>query len=274
MATSAQDIIEMFLKPYGLDSLASWAWGEYLSSGLTSADSFTPILKAKLPQQQAFIDRFPAYNDMLKAGKGISIDQYVTYEKNISDAASLYGLPKSFVADRTYVADILKAGVSANEFAARAQIARDNSLLAPPETKQALQSLYGVTPGDLTAYWMDPDKALPILQQQATAAAVAGAGLANGVAVDRATAERIGAMGYSDAQVRSGFGSAAGQQALSTGNGETVSQQQLVDAQFGNVAAQQAVQRVQQGHVAQFQQGGGAQTVQSGVSGLGQSGTR
>lgn len=266
---SAQQILTAFLADYGLESLASWAWSQYTASGVTSIDEFTPVLRAELPKQQAFKIRFPAYDQMLQQGKGISVDEYVRYEKDLNKASNYYGLPAGFIEDRDYIAKIMLADVSADEFAERAQMARDNALNAPAETRQALQDLYGMSEGDLTAFWMDPDKAMPLLQRRSTAAAIAGAGLKNAIAISAAEAERLAAEDITAARAREGFQQVALQQGLQYGGGETVTQEELVAGQFGNAQAAQKVERVRGARTAEFAQGGGAAAGQAGISGLG-----
>lgn len=266
---SAQDILRAFLADYGLESLANWAWNQYTASGVTSIDEFTPILRAELPKQQEFKVRFPAYDQMLQQGKGISVDEYVRYEKDLNKAANYYGLPAGFIEDRDYIAKIMLADVSADEFAERAQMARDNALNAPAETRQALQDLYGMSEGDLTAFWMDPDKAMPLLQRRSAAANIAGAGLRNAVAISAAEAERLAAEDITAARAREGFQQVAAQRGLQYGMGETVTQEELVAGQFGDQAAATKVERVARGRTAEFQQGGGAAAGQAGISGLG-----
>jgi hypothetical protein len=266
---SAQDILRAFLADYGLESLASWAWSQYTASGVASIEEFTPALRAELPKQAAFKQRFPAYDAMLQANKGISVDEYVRYEKDLNKAANYYGLPAGFLDDRDYVAKIMLADVSADEFAERAQMARDNALNAPAETRQALQDLYGMSEGDLTAFWMDPDKAMPLLQRRSTAAAIAGAGLKNSIAISAAEAERLAAEDITAAKAREGFQQVAAQQGLQYGEGETVTQQDLIGSVFGDAQAAQKVERVQRSRTAEFAQGGGAAASQSGIAGLG-----
>lgn len=268
---SAQDILAAYLKAYGLESLATWAWNSYTMSGVTDMDAFTPILRAELPKQKAFIDRFPAYNEMLAAGKGISIEEYVKYEKDLTKAANFYGLPAGFVEDRDYIKKIMLADVSADEFAERAQLARDNALNAPAETTQALKDLYGMSDGDLTAFWMDPDKAMPLLQRRSAAATLAGVGLRNSITISQAEAERLAAQGVTVAQGTQAFSQVAEQQALQAGYGETATQAELVAGAFGDVQAAKKVERVTKSRTGQFADAGGAQTGQTGVVGLGKS---
>jgi hypothetical protein len=268
---SAQAIIESVLEEYGLSSLATWAWQQYLSSGASSVEQFTPQLRAELPKQQAFIERFPAYQPLLDAGKGISIEAYRKYETDIAKAARFYGLPESFVNDKNYVKEIMLKDVSADEFAERAQIARDNALNAPTEVRDALKNLYNVSEGDLTAYWMDPERALPIIQRQASAVQIAGAGLRNKIAIDAAQAERLAAQDVTAKEAAGGFANVAAQRGM-TGGDYAASQDDLIAAQFGDAEASLRVDRARSSRTAQYQGGGGAAESQAGVTGLGRSG--
>ena len=131
---------------------------------------------------------------------------------------------------------------------------------APQEVRDALASQYGVTGGALVGYFLDPDKAMPILEKQWAAAQVTGAAAQQQVAIDKATSERLAAQGVSYDQAEQGFGQVAATTGLAAGRGETATTSDLIGAAFGDAAAQQKVTRIAKGRTGKFQEGGGAAT--------------
>lgn len=270
MATAAdadaRSLITNALDQYGLGSLGDWAWNRYLQTGSTSQ------VFLELKDQQAYKDRFPAMADLAKSGQAISEAAYVNYEQTVGQLLQQYGIPKGMYDTPQEIATMLTHQVSPSEVNDRLRIATTAAYNAPPEVKAALAQQFGVSGGDLTAYFLDPEKSLPLIQQKVATAEVSGAAARQQVAVDQATAERLAAEGVSYDQATQGFGQVAGLQTLKGVGGEAATQQDLIGAAFGDQKAQQKVTRIQQGRTAAFQAGGGAQTATSGVSGLGSTG--
>lgn len=276
MATDAKQIITSFLDDYGLGSLGEWAWNSWLSSGYSDLDSFVrDKLMLDLPKQEAFKQRFPAYEQVNRnaannGGVGITIDGYKNYEEAAKNNARLYGIPESMFTSQ-YIADALTSGVSEKELEQRMAINRNIAINAPAEVKQAMRDLYGISDvdGALTAYYFEPDRALNELQQQSAAAQVAGAALENQVSIGRATAERLAAQGVSYDEARQGFNQVGQDKALASGFGEQVSVDTMAQGQFGSAPAALETARVRSTKKAEFAGGGGAADSTKGVSGLG-----
>jgi hypothetical protein len=272
VALTARQIIQSFLEEYQLGSLGDWAWTLYTTSGTEDINEFVRgQLTVELPKQEAFKVRFPAYEQLRASGRGISVDQYRQYEKDAVDLAHTYGLPMAMFEDRDYLAQMMISDVSGRELEQRMVINREAAYNAPPEVRSALEQMYGVgrTAEALTAYYFDPDKALPILQQQFQASQIAGASLQQGIATDQATAERLAQQGVTFEQAQQGFRQVANDRALTYGAGDTVGSDTATAAAFGNQAAQAETTRVRKARQGAFASGGGAAESQKGVSGLG-----
>lgn len=272
MATSARQIIQTFLDEYGLGALGEWAWNLYTTSGAGDINEFVRgQLSVEIPKTEAFKNRFPAYEQLIAQGRGISVDQYRQYEKDITETAHSFGLPAAMFEDRAYVAQMMVSNVSANEFAQRAAINRDAAYNAPQEVRDELVAMYGYAEGmaALTAIYFDPEKSVPVLQQQFQTAQVAAAGLMQGVTVSRETAERLSQQGVSWEQAQAGFRQVAQDQALAAAPGDSIGQDQATAAAFGDAGAQAEVARVRRTRSAAFQGGGGVAESQTGVRGLG-----
>jgi hypothetical protein len=264
-STSAQVLLNDFFASRGLASLGTWAWDLY-KQGM-SVDE----IQLRMYDTPEFKARYPAYETLAQQGRAISVDAYQAYEKTTRDLLHQYGIPTGMYDTPESIAKMLVNDVSVSEQNDRLQIASAAAYSAPQEVRDALANQYGVASGGLVAYFLDPDKAAPLLQKQWQASQVTGAAYRQQMALDVAEAERLAAQGIGYDEAVQGFGQVAAQKGLGAGIGETVDEAARVAAVFGDTAAQAQVQRVQKGRAAQFGGGGGAADGQAGVSGLGSS---
>jgi hypothetical protein len=262
---SAKAIINGALSQFGLGTLSEWAWAEYQKTG----DVNTVLLN--LRSQPDYIHRFPAMGDLAAQGNAISEAAYVNYEQSVRQLLQSYGVVRGMYDTSADIANLLTKNVSPSEVNDRLRLATEAAMTAPQEVRDALAARYGVSGGGLISYYLDPDKAEPLLQQQFASAQVQGAAQRQGMATDLATADRLASEGVSYDQAYQAFGQVAALNPLTGGLGETVGQGTLQDAAFGDANAQAKVTHVQQSRKAAFQSGGGANDSASGVSGLGAS---
>jgi hypothetical protein len=266
---SAYSIISNALAEYGLGHLTEQVWAQYLTTGDANAVMFDMRNNSKNPLYAEFHKRFPAYKALADAGQAISPAEYVQYEKSIAQLTQAYGLPAGVFDPATDITDMLINNVSVTEAKERFDMAATAAYSAPQEFRDALVNEYGMTPGDLVAYWLDPDRAMPVLERQFSAARLIGAAAENALAVSREQAERLASLGIGYEAGRQGFQAAAGLEGLETGAGETIGEAERVDAAFGDVEARRKQQRIQASRVGQFEGGGNFVASQEGVSGLG-----
>ena len=260
---SAQATITNLLGQYGLASLGQWAWNKYLNG----EDPTQIMLELrKTPDYEA---RFPAMAELAKQGHAITEASYINYEQSIAGLLHANGLPKGMYDSPQDIAKMLVSNVSVNEAQARIQLAATAAFSAPKEVRDALLSQQGIDAGHLISFFLDPDRAAPIIQRDLAMAQVAGAGATQGVNVDALTAANLADQGISFGQAQQGFGQVAQTAGLGGGFGETVNQGTRTAAAFGNSDANQAEQRVIKGRLANFNKGGGLAEQQGGVAGLG-----
>jgi hypothetical protein len=146
---------------------------------------------------------------------------------------------------------------------------------APPELRQTFSQYYGIDSGGLTAYFLDPNKALPLLTKQYAAAQIGTEAEMQDFAIGVGLAEQLQEFGVSQEQARQGFAETSRRRGFTQGRGDVVSQEELIQGTLmGQQEAVQAIERVQRGRTGQFEQGGGFATTQQGVSGLGTAATR
>lgn len=210
----------------------------------------------------------------------ISIQDAVGYRDNAIQLMRAAGLPGEFYDKPDDLARFQIHDVSLVELKSRIDEASLASTQAPPETRTQLESLYGIDSGHLTAYYLDPDKALPVLQKQFAAATLSGTGVRSGYgALDQGQAERLATLGVTADQAASGFGQLVQSRELfgalpgEAGVGAVSRDQQLAAAFGGDVAAQERLRRTAAARKAMFGEGGGFAAGQKGLAGLGSAAT-
>ena len=265
---SAKALIEAALGRFGLSSLASWAWTEYLNGA-----SVEEVMLA-IRDRPEYKLRFPAMDQLATAGRAISEESYIEYESTVRGLLQRYGFPSGMYDTPEKIAGMLVSDVSASEVNERLATAAAATFEYPAEVRQRLHAEFGAGPGDLAAYMMDPDLAVPIIQQRVKTAQVYGAADQQRVQIEREQAQRLAENGVTFEQARQGFGQVSATQGLAAGYGETIDQSDRIAAAFGDADKARKQQRVQLGRQAQFRGGGSAVETQQGVTGLGGASTR
>ena len=261
---SAKVQITSYLESLGLGDIGEWAWERY-KDGASAEQIFLEIR-----QQPAYKARFPAMEQLAKEGRAISEQAYIAYERSGRPALQRFGIPQGIFDTPETFADALLNNVDAAEFADRVQMAANAQFKAPPEVRQALADRYGVDSGGLTAIYLDPDRAMPVLEREAATASIAGAAARAGVEWGTwDQAERYARDGATYEQAMQRFQRVARAEALRYGYGERLDTDQQVAAEFGEGQAQRDVERVVKGRTAGFQGGGRFADTREGVSGLG-----
>lgn len=227
------------------------------------------MLMLEIYERPEYKTRFPGMAELRKAGKAISEAAYMGIEKQMEQTARFFDLPKGFYDGPEDFGNLIGKQVSAKEFQDRLQVGQDLARTLNPYVKEALSSLYGVGEGALTAYVLDPDKALSVIQKQAKAAQFvgyareAGFGLASvtpEVATDIAGTAPYASL--SEQQMQKSLQQAGQlrreQSRLAGIEGEVYQEQEALDAVIsGSSEALLASQRRAQREVARFGERGG-----------------
>lgn len=266
--TSAKDLITGFLTTYGLGSLGEWAWAQYLAGATVDQ------IMLEIREHPTYKARFPAMEALAQRGNAISESAYVEYEITTRRLLQQWGVTSGLYDTPDRIANLLINSVSASEINDRLQLAASAAYQSPPEVRQALQDRFHLQGGDFVSFYLDPDRALPLIQQQYQSAQVMGAARQQQVGINDAEADRLALNGVSFEQAQQGFGQVAATERLAYGSGEVIAQDQRVRAAFGDAAAAMQQRRVQASRAARFQGGGNAAETQEGVTGLGRSGSR
>ena len=170
----ASDKLTALFSAYGLESLAP-----FINTRIM-ADVSEEMLLLELYDRPEYQQRFPGMASLRKKSRTITEKEYMDIEKAMTQTARFFDLPKGFYDGPEVFGNLIGAEVSAKEFQDRLQIGQDLSRTLNPSVKQQLIDFYGVGEGDLTAFVLDADKALPLIQKQAKAAQFVGIGRAAG----------------------------------------------------------------------------------------------
>lgn len=266
---TAKDQINTLLNQYGLSSLADWAWQRILDG-----DSPDQVY-LKLLDTDAYKARFPGMETLREKGRAISENEWISYEKTASQLMKAAGLPAGFYDQPSDFGRFITNDISVAELQQRIQQAEQAAQSTAGEIRSQLQELYGLDSGSLTAYFLDPDKAEPLLKQQFTSAQVGAQAKTSGYGqLTTGEAERVtGALGDQPAAVAGQrFGALASQRELFSpldqGEDEITRGTQLAAAFEDSAPAQSEIERRANRRKAQFSGGGGFAASQSGFSGV------
>lgn len=161
---------QLGMNPQDAASLGNWAMGE-AAQGKSIAQ-----ISVDLYSQPAFIKATPGFAERVANGHpGMSASDYFAYKTQVQQMAHAAGFPAGFMTDQE-IGKFVANNVSADEVSSRINDAFATSMGASPETQKAMQDYYGVGPGGVAAFYLDPEKGSQVLHQQATAALIGGAG--------------------------------------------------------------------------------------------------
>jgi hypothetical protein len=268
--------IEQTLSTYGfsgsnLQSLVNFAWGEIVSG--TSAAQ----VALNLQNQPAFEATFPAIKQRVAAGlPPITPAEYLSTEDSYTQTLVSAGINPTSID----LNDLIAKDVSPTELNDRIQQGYVAVAMAPQDVIHAMQSYYGVTPGQLVQHFTDPDISESVLLQQAAAAQIGGAATGSGfmganqanmqTPVNAALAKQLAQQGVTYSQAQTGFAQLANEAQLYTplpgqgqvrGNGGApYTTSQLAEAQFFGGPAEQALELQAQQEENYFKQGVGVGT--------------
>jgi hypothetical protein len=246
---------------------------ELVARGVTEGDS----ILFELRDTNEYKTRFAG--NAARATKGLpelDASTYVALEDAYRQTMRAAGLDLEFYNQPTDFQRLIENDVSVSEFNSRIQDGFMRVRDADPEVKRQMQRLYNVGEAELAAYFIDPERAAPLLTRQAQAAQVsARAREQAGMQLLSSTAEDLIARGYTPEQAQSVF-ERAGQLAglyQEMGSEEALTQEQKVGAAFGfDVEALRTLERRQATRVAEFQGGGGFARTSGATSGVVQTG--
>lgn len=173
---------------------------EMIKGGIDA--SAVPILLQETPEYK---QRFAANEIRKKNGLSVlSPDNYIATEKSIRQVMMAAGLPTGFYDQREDFTNLIAADVSPTELKSRVDAASEAIHKVPASALAYFKQWYSTS--DLVAFALDPTKAEPLVEKRIRAAEAAAIAGTDNVNLSQATAENIGAQGFSLDAVRQRFG--------------------------------------------------------------------
>ncbi len=267
----ALEIIKDTLAQYGLEGLSGEAYNMLIEGSSPEA------VVLRLRETQQFQDRFKGMALRREAGlPAISPAEYISLERGYKQTMMAAGIPAGFYDSPDDLAAFIGNDVSQAEMTQRVSMAVAAVESVDPNLKLQLQDLYGIgvqDDGELTAYFLDPERGVTMIEQrlQMEAAGLSAAAVGTlGGGFERETAERLADLGIQRREITERM---QGQRALTQrllGEDEAVTTSELAAAEFGlDSDATADVKRLRQQRQQRGRREMGALVTGAGATGLG-----
>lgn len=254
------------MNEYGLSSLMGQIEG-WVRSGLEG-----DAVLAMVRESDSYNQRFPAMRALRGKMRAISEAAYIEFERAASQLERSYGLPSGMLG-KDAVTRLISAEVSERELEERVVMAAAAAYQVEEGVRKQFRDYYGIEAGGLTAYFLDAERSMPLLNKQFVSSQIGAEATRQGIDIGVGMAEELQLAGIEREQAREGFRSVARQTPLTYGRGDVVTQPELIGGTFmNNAQAQQNIERAATSRLARFEQGGGYQATQEGIRALESSG--
>ena len=264
VTSDAKAALASVLRQYGLDSLSPVIWSKY-AKGEFSIDDEDSILFS-IKDEQAYKDRFAA--NAARAARGLSEltpATYLSLEQTYRQTMAANGLPTGFYDTKEDFQKLIEGDVSVSELNTRLKDAYSLIQDADQTVINKLRTEYGIGDGDIVAYFIDPERARPLLasadyKRQAQASIfMARAQNMAGVNLQKNQAELLAQKGVTTAEAEKAFTTISQMNELRRANPMEVqlTDEELVGAATGtDTAAMKKLEKIKGGRKAQFLGGG------------------
>jgi hypothetical protein len=199
--TDWSEYLSQVFNSYGLSALAPKI-KEFVQQGFTP-DTVTLKLQETPEYKQRFIgneNRRKAGLPVLTPGEYLSVES--SYKKILKDAE----LPSGFYDQPDDFGKFIGADIAPTELQERVNIANQSLQNADKFYTDSLRTYYGLNSGDMLAYALDPERALPVITRQQKAAQFGAEAARQGIQVAAPMAERFtGQLGVTQQEARQGF---------------------------------------------------------------------
>ena len=175
----------------------------------------------------AYKARFSGNDARVAAGfSAYSAADYMTAENNYRSILSESGVPDQYQT-QSFLASLIGKNVGTATLQNYVNMASQLATTQDPYMLQTAYQQYGLTQGDLIAHFLDPNTAVPVLQQQFAGTQVAAEAARQNLALNQQNALSLAAQGVTQQQAQTGF----------TNIGSQLAQQQQIAASLGGNAA-------------------------------------
>jgi len=202
-----QDAYESFLailESYGLTGFGEI--GRIVRDAVLDGVTDSNQLELMIRDTQEWKQRFAGNEQLRAAGLPVlSVQQYLATEQSYAQIMKQAGMPTGFYDDPTDFAGFIGKSVSANELQMRVTAASDLVNRVDPAIRDQLAAA-GMSQGDLTAQFLDPARAMPLLQQKYQGILIGAAARRSGLSADQAYAEKLSTLGVTEQSAIQGYG--------------------------------------------------------------------
>jgi len=260
---NAKDAIEAQLAQYGLGGLTDALWTNY-TGGLVDMGNLEAAVYA-LRSEPLYKARFKANEARTNPNRPggplpeLLPGEYIDLENKYKEVIRVNGLPSGFYDSVDDTTKLIEGTVSPAEFQRRIAQGYNAVANADPEVLRQFNELYGVSQGQLAAYFIDPVRGETLIKQQADAAKIAARAFESAnLQLSRSFVEDLASRGVGDIAAET-FTKVGQLGELTTAMaGETeLNAEQIVGSQAGtNTQAALELERRKRRRVAEFQGGG------------------
>ena len=275
---AAVDELKAILTYYGLGTLA-----DVLSARITDDPTLVDnptVLLSSVRDTTEYKTRFKGNEKRRAAGlPELSPADYVGLENSFRDTLRANSLPKGFYDTQDDFANFIGQDISPNELNARVSQGYNAVMQAEPGTKAELKQLYGLSDGDIAAFFIDPARfnQSDAIKKAQAAQVASEARRQAGIGLTAGTAEALATEGVTRQQAQQGFAEIGASQevyglttAEQASGQQAITQEQQISGVFGtNAEARKAITERKRKRTAAFEQGGSVLTTQAGNIGLG-----
>lgn len=207
---SAIDYLRRFFANIGLtmDAELEGILTGAMQNGYTPADVESGVLMPDIQKSAAFQMRFPGYNARIaNHHNAISIRDYLALEDTYRGIMANAGLPAGFYDDPSDMGQWIAKNTSPAEIEGRVRMATQAAQSVDPTMRNLMAQFYGLSTGDVAAYFLDPNRTLPLVEKQYKTAEVASWASRNGYQVnDMARYQTLLEAGVTGEQAAQGYG--------------------------------------------------------------------
>lgn len=146
------------------------------------------LIMPDLEKTQAFRNRFVGYHQRVANGyNAISLGEYLQLENTYHRIMQEAGLPAGFYDDPSDFGGWIADNVSPDEIQNRVAMSVKAAQSVDPTARNLMARYYGLTTGDIASFFLDQDRALPVIERQYQAANVASWAARAGFQIDGIT---------------------------------------------------------------------------------------
>jgi hypothetical protein len=195
-----KELLKITLTNWGLPSLVPVVQG-YIDQGYTS-DTASLMIQ----NEPIYKERFSGNEARLKAGlTPLDPQTYLGLENSYRSILRNAGVPQGFYDTPDDFSTFIANDVAPAELKQRTDIAELSLNGADSFYTNSLQEMYGITKGDMLAYVLDPQRAMPFINRQVQAAQFGAEAARQGLQVTTPMAETYAGLNVTQAQARQGF---------------------------------------------------------------------